>query len=120
MIAPQTFDITFKIIEFDQERDILVVQCHSSVLKNPPEFYPEINIGTRRINFEGDVKEQIMYQCHGLISEWYRNENKDSEKVKDGIAFVKDNLLKTITIEADNNENISGIVPSPVSKIRFI
>jgi hypothetical protein len=119
MAIPINFDITFKILQFVPEDDIFVIQCHSSILKNSIESYPSINLGTRNINLQGDVKEQILTQCRGLIEMWYKEENKDPEKEQNGIDFIKENLEKTITVDAsETNENL--VIPSPMSKIRFI
>jgi 3-methylcrotonyl-CoA carboxylase alpha subunit len=65
------------------------------------------------------VKEQILIQCRSLIETWYKEENKDPEKEQNGIDFIKENLEKTITVDAsETNENL--VIPSPMSKIRFI
>ena len=121
MTVPASFDITFKIIEFIPENDILVIQCHSSILKGPADSYPPINLGTRNIDLEGNVKEQILMHCRGIIEDIYRKENRNVEKEQSGIEFIQQNLQKPVTVEAENNNSSdTAVVPAPMSKIRFI
>jgi hypothetical protein len=117
-MAPTDFDLTFKITQLDIENDVLVVQYHSSILKNPVGSYPEINIGTRLIDFERDVKEQLIAQCRGLVLEQYKKENKAPESEREGLEFLTNSLQKTITVEKCNPNAASA--PVSISKIKFL
>jgi hypothetical protein len=95
----QSFDVTFKIVEFNLDKDLLVIQFHSSILRDLMGTYSEINIGTKTIDFEKNVEEQIVEQCKGLILEVYEKENKNKENEKTGFSYIEENLQKTITVK---------------------
>jgi hypothetical protein len=121
----KSFDITFKIVEFNLDKDLLVVQFHSSILKNPMGTYPEINLSTKIINFEENVEEQIIRQCRGLILEVYEKENKNKISEKIGVTYLEENLQKIITVENYDyvlNEKTIENKPlnRPSTKINFL
>jgi len=121
----KSFDITFKVVEFNLDKDLLVVQFHSSILKTPMGTYPEINLGTKIINFEENVEEQIVRQCRGLILEAYEKENKNKVSEKTGVTYIEKNLQKIITVEnydyVLNEKTIeSKFSNKPSTKINFL
>jgi hypothetical protein len=115
----KSFDVTFRIVEFNLDKDLLVIQFHSNILKNPIGTYPEINIGAKTINFERNVEEQIIEQCRGLILEAYNRENKNKENKKTGSSYIEENLQKIITVE-NFILNEKTIENKPPTKINFL
>jgi hypothetical protein len=70
----QSYDVTFKIINFNIKKDILVVKCWSPILKRDIDYYNETNIGCQWFEFNKDYKKQIIEKCKSIIEQYYLQE----------------------------------------------
>lgn len=109
-MIPTPFDITFKILEYDFTKDLLVVQCWSSILKYEMDHYQSLNLGCQWFTLNDNIKDQITERCKNIIEQRYLQEQVDE--------FIKNNtnisMTKTFShLNLKNKETLN-------TKIKFL